>query len=104
MDNPYRGDVALIVNGEALPMRLTLGALAALEAKLESDSLIALIERYESDRFRSADIVALLIAGLHGAGWQGSAEDLMSAQIEGGPMEAARRASLLLKRAFTAPE
>lgn len=104
MGNPYRGDVDLVVNGQALPMRLTLGALAELEVELESDSLMALIERYENGLFRSLDIVALLVAGLRGAGWQGGSDELLTAQIEGGPMEAARRAGLLLKRAFSLPE
>ena len=84
MGNPYRGDVDLVVNGEALPMRLTLGALAELEVGLESGSLMALIERFEGGDFSTLDIVALLVAGLRGAGWQGTEKDLLAAQIEGG--------------------
>ena len=32
--NPWRGDVALVIDGHACVMRLTLGALASLEATL----------------------------------------------------------------------
>ncbi len=104
MGNPYRGDVTLTLNGEALPMRLTLGALAELEAGLKSDSLLGLIERFESGDFRTLDIVALLVAGLRGAGWQGEAKDLLAGELEGGPMMAASLASQLLKSAFSLPE
>lgn len=76
MGNPYRGDVALVVDGVTLPMRLTLGALAELEAGLQSDSLMALIERFEAGNFRTLDIVALLVAGLRAAGWVGCQADL----------------------------
>lgn len=104
MGNPYRGDVGLTLNGESLPMRLTLGALAELEAGLQGDSLLGLIERFESSDFRTLDIVALLVAGLRGAGWQGDASTLLAGEIEGGPMQAARLAALLLKTAFSLPE
>jgi len=46
----------------------------------------------------------LIVAGLRGGGWQGSSSDLLSVEIEGGPMAAARAAALLLARAFMLPE
>jgi len=104
MGNPYRGDVDLVINGKTLPMRLTLGVLAELETELESDSLMALIERFENGSFSTMDIIALLVAGLRGAGWQGTKVDLLAAQIEGGPILAARSAGQLLKCAFSLPE
>ena len=104
MGNPYRGDVDLVVNGKTLPMRLTLGALAELEAGLQSGSLMALIERFEGGAFSTLDIVALLVAGLRGAGWQGTEKDLLAAQIEGGPIVAAQSAGQLLKSAFSLGE
>ena len=104
MGNPYRGDVDLVVDGEVLPMRLTLGALAELESGLKSDGLMALIERFEGGDFSALDIVALLVAGLRGAGWQGTQKDLLAAEIGGGPIAAAQSAGLLLKLAFNLPE
>ena len=85
-------------------MKLTLGALAELEAGLGEDTLLALVERFEGGRFSSRDVLALIVAGLRGGGWQGQASDLMHADIEGGPLAAARAAGQLLARAFSVPE
>jgi hypothetical protein len=85
-------------------MRLTLGALAELEAGLESGSLVDLVARFEGGAFSTRDVLALIVAGLRGGGWRGSAADLLSADIEGGPLAAARAAAELLARAFALPE
>ena len=104
MVNPYRGEVGLILNGEARNMRLTLGALAELEASLEAESLVDLIDRFESGAFRAGDLVALILASLHGAGNGISREEFLAAEIEGGPVEAARKAAELLRVTFSLPE
>lgn len=85
-------------------MKLTLGALAELEASMEADSLIALVERFEAGAFSTRDVLALIVAGLRGGGWTGAARDLLTTEIEGGPVEAARLAGALLARAFALPE
>lgn len=103
MANPWAGEVALVVDGQRHVLKLTLGALAELEAGLQADSLVALIERFEGGRFSTRDVLALLLAGLRGGGWTGSGVDLAQAEIAGGPMEAARVAAELLARAFTVP-
>ncbi len=103
MANPWSGEVALVVNGERRVLKLTLGALAELEAALEEDTLVALVARFEEGRFSARDVLALLVAGLRGGGWSGSAEDLVSAEIEGGLVGAARAAGQLLVRAFEVP-
>ena len=94
----------LVINGEAQVMRLTLGALAELEDSLGESSLIALVERFESNRFSSRDVLALLGAGLRGGGCDVAPEELLQAQIEGGPIAAARAAAELLARAFMMPD
>lgn len=104
MGNPYRGEVELVVDGTVLPMRLTLGALAELETRLKSDSLVSLIERFEQGQFGTPDLIALLVAGLRGAGWTGNAEALMRAEINGGALHAARQAGKLLATAFSLPD
>lgn len=104
MVNPYKGEVELTLNGEAFALRLTLGALVELEQELESDSLIALIERFERGEFKMRDLIALLAAGLRGGGWTGSDADLLKCQIKGGPVEAAQVAGRLLKLTFSLPE
>ncbi|MEM1428777.1 MAG: gene transfer agent family protein [Pseudomonadota bacterium] len=103
MANPWAGEVALVVDGERRVAKLTLGALAELEAALDGQTLVDLIERFETGRHRSADVLALIVAGLRGGGWRGTAEDLLSAEIEGGPLEAGRIAAALLVAAFTPP-
>jgi len=103
MANPYAGDVRLVIDGEAHLLRLSLGALAELEAGLGEDTLLALVERFESGRFRARDVLALLMAGLRGGGWQGGADDLAHAEIAGGIQGAAQAAAALLAHAFTPP-
>lgn len=104
MINPHAGEVALSIDGQRHRLKLTLGALAELEAALEADSLLALVERFEQGRFSARDLLALIAAGLRGGGWQGDAGSLRTAEIDGGPMEAARAAAQLLARAFSMPE
>ncbi len=100
MTNPWRGDVAVTLDGATRQARLTLGALAELEAELETESLVDLVERFESGRYSARDVVALLAAGLRGGGWSGSSADLLRADIAGGPVEATRIAGKLLALAF----
>jgi len=104
MANPYAGEVALVLDGTRHRLKLTLGALAELEARLEAESLTVLVARFEEGAFSSRDVQALIVAGLRGGGWRGSAADLLSAEIEGGPLAAARAAAELLARAFALPE
>ncbi|MBL4918284.1 gene transfer agent family protein [Szabonella alba] len=103
MTNPWAGEVALTLDGRPHVAKLTLGALAELEAALEAGSLIDLVERFEAGRFSSRDVLALIVAGLRGGGWSGAAVDLRCVEIGGGPVEAARVAAELLARAFAAP-
>lgn len=101
--NPWSGEVALVLDGQRHVAKLTLGALAELEAALETGTLIDLVERFEGGRFSTRDVLALVVAGLRGGGWQGTAADLRTVEIAGGPMEAARAAAELLARAFALP-
>ncbi|WP_425090960.1 gene transfer agent family protein [Tropicimonas sp. S265A] len=103
MANPYAGEVALTINGEPRILKLTLGALATLEATLETDSLIALVERFEGGGYRARDVLFLIEAGLQGGGTPMSLASLAEADFEGGPLAAARAAAVLLARAFALP-
>lgn len=103
MVNPYAGEVAIVVDGQRHAAKLTLGALAELETALEAGSLMDLVERFEAQRFTTRDVLALVVAGLRGGGWQGTAADLLHAEIAGGPVAAARAAAELLARAFALP-
>jgi hypothetical protein len=103
MANPWAGEVAIWLDGERHVARLTLGALAEMEAELAGGSMLALVERFETGAFSTRDVLALVVAGLRGGGWGGTAADLRAVEIGGGPVEAARIAAELLARAFTVP-
>ncbi|MCV2868535.1 gene transfer agent family protein [Defluviimonas sp. WL0002] len=103
MANPWAGEVAIVLDGERRVAKLTLGALAELESALGEGSLVELAERFETGRFSARDVLLLVVAGLRGGGWHGTAEDLIVSEIAGGPMAAARAAAELLARAFTTP-
>jgi len=104
MANRWRGDVAVVIEGKRCVARLTLGALAELEDGLGETSLVGLVERFEASRFTSRDVVALLGAGLRGGGHEVTDDELAAANIEGGPMAAAKAAAELLARAFVVAE
>lgn len=100
MSNPWAGEVVITLDGQAHICKLTLGALAELEARMDADTLFDLVARFESGAFKSRDVLALVVAGLRGGGWQGTAKDLLAVEISGGPVEAARIAAVMLARAF----
>lgn len=75
-------------------------ALAELESALEGETILQLIERFETGRFATRDVLALIVAGLRGGGWSGTAGDLMTAEIEGGLLGCTQVAAQLLARAF----
>lgn len=104
MANPWAGEVEVVLDGTPHVARLTLGALAELEAALAEGSLVDLAERFEAGRFSGRDVLAVLVAGLRGGGWTGRAADLLAVEIGGGPMGAARVAAALLARAFALPD
>lgn len=104
MANLWAGEVELVLDGERHVLKLTLGALAELEAALDTGNLVELVARFEDGAFSSRDVLALIVAGLRGGGWKGTAQDLVSAEIEGGLTGAARVAAELLARAFMMPE
>ena len=82
------------------PDYLTLGALAALETRLESGSLMELAERFESGAIGSQDLIALLSAGLQGGGSKTTEAELANADIAGGAVGALHAGMELLARAF----
>lgn len=103
MVNPFAGEVVVTLEGVPHVAKLTLGALAELELTLGEETLVDLVTRFEAGRISSRDVLALLVAGLRGGGWQGRAEDLRTVEIGGGPVGAARAAAELLARAFALP-
>ena len=93
-----------MLDGQAYVMRLTLGALAELEADMQSESLMDLVGRFENGAFSARDLLALLAAGLRGGGANISTADLAKRTVDGGPVVAAQAAGRLLKVTFSVPE
>lgn len=83
-------------------MRLTLGALAELEARMETTSLLNLAEKFETGGVSASELIVLLAAGIRGAGGTISDEELASADIAGGAVGAMRAGLALLSRTFRA--
>ena len=100
MANPMRGEAEIVLDGRPRVMRLTLGALAELEGRLGAGALVEVVERFESGRFTAGDLIALIAAGLRGAGAQVADAEVAAMAPQGGPAGAARAAARLLAAAF----
>ncbi|MGX1787233.1 gene transfer agent family protein [Bosea sp. NPDC055332] len=100
MVNRYRGEVALMVEGRALPMRLTLAALAELEDAFAVENLPALGERFAAGRLSARDITRILSAGLRGAGGTLAADEVAALHFDGGLNGAIAAAIALLDATF----
>lgn len=100
MVNRHRGEVPLMVAGAALPMRLTLGALAELEDAFRVDSLPELGERFAAGRLSARDITRILAAGLRGAGGGLGDEEVAALAFDGGLDGAIGAAIALLEASF----
>ena len=100
MVNRYRGEVALMVEGRALPMRLTLGALAELEDAFSVENLPALGERFAAGRLSARDITRILSAGLRGAGGTLATDEVAALSFDGGLNGAIAAAIALLDVTF----
>ncbi|MGB0507815.1 MAG: gene transfer agent family protein [Pikeienuella sp.] len=100
MANPHRGEVDLKVDGQMYTMRLTLGAMAELETRLQTASIVGLAERFEAGEHSSDDLIALITAGLRAGGRDVSEADVGSMTFEGGAVGATQAAARLLATAF----
>jgi len=68
MANRQRGEIEAELDGRTWALCLTLGALAELEAKLAAGDLVTLAKRFEAGKLSAADAIAVIGAGLRGAG------------------------------------
>lgn len=68
MTNRHRGEVILTIGQERLVLRLTLQALAEIEAALGSEDLTGLGERFAKGRAGARDLIVLLGATARGGG------------------------------------
>lgn len=84
MANPHRGDVAAEIGGRRRTLRLTLGALAELEAAFGADDLGDLARVFAAGKLRARDAVRVIAAGLRGAGEPVTDEEVAAMAIDGG--------------------
>lgn len=92
--NGVRGEVSVVLAGEARRLCLTLGALAEIETGLQVSGLAALAERMRA--LSAGDLLVVLAALLRGGGEREMAEALADAAVD--PREAAEAVA----RAFAA--
>jgi hypothetical protein len=101
MANPQRGEIAAVIDGRPVTLRLTLGALAELEEAMGAEGLADMADRIEAGRLRARDVVAVLAAGLRGAGHDDLAAQAGELAFAEGAAGAAAAALRLLTAAFT---
>lgn len=100
MANPHAGEATVVIDGARRRLRLTLGALAELEEALGAEGLVDFAARIERGGLTTRDVIAVLQAGLRGAGDEAAADGLARATVEGGALGAAAAAVALLEAAF----
>ncbi|GGH13906.1 hypothetical protein GCM10007036_12830 [Alsobacter metallidurans] len=101
MPNPHRGDVEAIIGGRRYTLRLTLGALAELEAAFAVENLDALGRRFASGQLGARDLVRLLGAGIRGGGTPLSDEEVAALPLGDGLEPIATAIANMLERCFS---
>ena len=103
MPNPQRGDIAAILDGRQRTLRLTLGAIAELEAALGASGILGLAERLEQGDLTARQAIGLIGAGLRGAGSAVTDAEVAAMVPEGGASGTLRLVTRLLEAAFPKP-
>ncbi|MFT0860933.1 gene transfer agent family protein [Ancylobacter sp. G4_0304] len=98
--NRHRGEIAAELDGRPRRLVLTLGALAELEGALGASDLMALAERFSRGRLSARDAVAILAAGLRGAGEEVSDAEVARMTTPGGAAGFARLVGELIAATF----
>jgi len=100
MHNPQRGEIEAVLDGRSRTLCLTLGALAELETALEAPDLLALAERFESGHLSARDAIAVIGAGLRGAGGTETDAEVAAMRLDGAATQSTRLVAALLEAAF----
>lgn len=98
--NKRRGEIVAELGGKRRRLCLTLGALAELEAALGAGDLSALAARFSNGRLAARDLIALIGAGLRGAGENLSDEEVAAMHCDDGAAGFAKIAAELLLATF----
>ncbi len=99
MPNPQRGEIEAVLDGRPRTLCLTLGALAELETVLKARNLVTLAESFEAG-ISAKDTIAIIGAGLRGAGGPETDAEVAIMRIDGGAGGALRIVADLLKATF----
>jgi hypothetical protein len=100
MANRHRGEIDAEIGGVRRTLVLTLGALAELESAFGAEDLVALAGRFGDGRLKARDLVAVIAAGLRGAGEAVTDDDVAAMTVGGGVTGFARIAAELLAATF----
>jgi hypothetical protein len=100
--NARRGEISATLDGKAYRLCLTLGALAELETALGAGDLVSLGERFSTGRLSAKDMIAVIAAGLRGAGSPLGESDVAAMQVSGGLAAYAKIVADLLLATFGA--
>jgi hypothetical protein len=84
MVNRHRGEINAVLDGKSFRLCLTLGALAELESELGETDMLALATRFEAGRIAARDCVAIIGAGLRGAGYEIENSEVAAMHCESG--------------------
>jgi hypothetical protein len=104
MANRYRGEIEATLDGSRYALCLTLGALAELEDALQVADLAALCDRFETGRLSARDAIAVIGAGLRGAGTDIGDKAVAAMRVEGGAAGTVAVVAELLTATFGAEE
>lgn len=104
MANMHRGEVEARLDGKTFRLCLTLGALAELEAAFGDQDMLALASRFETGRLSARDCIAIIGAGLRGAGYDIGNDDVGAMSAEGGAAGFVDIVARLLRATFGADE
>ncbi len=84
MANRHRGEIEAEIGGATRRLRLTLGALADLEAAFGAEDMADLARRFSGGSLRSRDAIQVIAAGLRGAGEAVTDDDVAAMAAPGG--------------------
>ena len=100
MANRHRGEIEAELGGQNYTLVLTLGALAEIEHAYGGEDMIAIAERFEGGRIKASDAIKVIAAGLRGAGFTFSDDEVAKLSVAGGAAGYLRIVADLLKATF----
>ncbi len=103
MANRIRGEISAQIDGRSWTLVLTLGALAELEDTFQCKNLSDLLGRFSAENLSANNIIALIGAGLRGAGHEVTDAQVAVMQVPGGAFGYAAIAADLLSATFGEP-